>query len=403
MNIIYIWDADYPWDVRVEKICRSLVTAGHEVHIVSRNLKRNPIYTEEKGLHIHRIKNWKNDKMNYFMSFPAFFNPFWKQFIDSVIQQHSIHIIIVRDLPMAVAGVRAGKRHGLPVVFDMAEDYVALLKGIWNHSKFKGVNLLVRNPYIAKLVERYVFKNVDHTLVVVEEAKNLVLAAGVTSDRISTVSNTPELSKIEVSCHNNNITGEIGLRIRKSYSAIYTGGIQKGRGIQTVIDAIPLIVQKIPNFLFVVVGDGYATTYFKNLAREKNINEHILWVGYIEHQELYTYITDCKIGVIPHFASEHVNSTVPNKLFDYMALGLPVLVSDALPLARIVREEKCGLSYKSGDEVALQQSLIELYRSDESFGVNAMQSVQNKYNWQCDEAELLRAIDFFGKGRKGYE
>ena len=43
MNILYIWDADYPWDVRVEKICEALNNNGHEVHIASRNLKKLPV------------------------------------------------------------------------------------------------------------------------------------------------------------------------------------------------------------------------------------------------------------------------------------------------------------------------------------------------------------------------
>lgn len=378
----------------MEKICRSLVSAGHEVHIAARNLKCNPEHVEDNGLHIHRIKARKNPKLNYVMSFPAFFNPVWGRLIDSIITRHSINIIIVRDLPIAIAGIWAGKRHKLPVIFDMAEDYVALLRNIWRHSKFKGINLILRNPSIGKLVERYVFKNIDHILVVVEEAKNVVSAAGVPADRISIVSNTPELLKFEGG-HNQHVIGKTGDRIRQSYSAIYTGGLQKGRGIQTVIEAIPSIIKKIPEFLFVVVGDGYAADYFKGLARQIGVEDYVLWAGWIEHKELFAYINDSKIGLIPHFSSEHVNSTIPNKLFDYMALGLPALVSDALPLDRIVREEECGLSYKAGDADALQQSLLLMYGSDFDFGSRGKEAVQSKYNWSIDESELLRLMGSF--------
>jgi len=394
LNILYIWDADYPWDVRVEKICQSLVTAGHEVHIVARNLQCNPVNEEDKGVCIHRTKIWSNPRLNYIFSFPAFFNPVWGKLIDSIINRHSIDIIIVRDLPIAIAGVWAGKRHALPVIFDMAEDYVALLRGIWQHSKFKGINFILRNPYIAKKVERYVFKNVDYFLVVVEEAKGLVVAAGIPEKRISIVSNTPELSTFETG-DSQHVSGLTGDRIRKNYTAIYTGGVQKGRGIQTVIEAIPLIVKKIPDFLFVIVGDGYAVSYFKDMAREIGVEDYILWVGWVDHDELFAYINDSKVGLIPHFSSEHVNSTIPNKLFDYMALGLPALVSDALPLDRIVREEECGLSYKSGDAGDLQLALLELYNSDTDFGSRGKEAVNSKYNWKNDEDELLRVIGLF--------
>ena len=47
-KIVYIWDGDYPWDIRVEKICLSLVNAGYEVHIAARNLEQKVDYEEEK-------------------------------------------------------------------------------------------------------------------------------------------------------------------------------------------------------------------------------------------------------------------------------------------------------------------------------------------------------------------
>lgn len=392
LNILYIWDADYPWDVRVEKICEALTNNGHQVHIASRNLKKLPVKECLNGVNIHRIESYRNDKLNYLLSFPLFFSPVWKGFIDNIIKNNGIDLIIVRDLPMAIAGIWAGKRFNIPVVFDMAEDYVALLKGIWKRHKYKGINLVLRNPFIAKVVEKYVFANIDHILVVVEEAKNVVASRGVPNEKISIVCNTPELTKLEFN-NNKHVTGEVGGRIRKSYSVIYTGGIQKGRGIQTVIDAIPAIKKIIPNILFVIVGDGYATSYFKEMVREKGVDDCVLWTGWIPHEELYSYIHDSKIGVIPHFSNEHVNSTIPNKLFDYMALGLPVLVSNALPLERIVREEKCGLSYESGDESALQQALLEIYKSETAFGKNGKEAVFRSYNWKSDEKVLLRVID----------
>jgi hypothetical protein len=77
MKILYIWDADYPWDIRVEKICSSLDQHGHEIHIIARNLRKWNQYECIGGLHVHRIKAFENEKLNYIASFPAFFSPLW--------------------------------------------------------------------------------------------------------------------------------------------------------------------------------------------------------------------------------------------------------------------------------------------------------------------------------------
>jgi glycosyltransferase involved in cell wall biosynthesis len=395
MNVLYIWDADYPWDVRVEKICKTLADNGYNVHIAARNLKRLQEYELSYGLHIHRLKPLKNERLNYALSFPAFFSLIWASFLGRVIRENSIGLIIVRDLPMAIAGIWAGKRYGIPVMFDMAEDYVAMITDIWKAHKFQGLNLIVRNPYLAKLVEKYTFKKMDYILAVVDEAKDLVIRRGGRPDRVTIVGNTPSLESFNTDACNDNPILE---RIRNSYSVIYTGGVQMGRGIQIMIDAIPNIIKTIPDFLFVVVGDGYATHQLKELMLKKSVQGYILWTGWVDHKNIFDYLKACKAGVIPHFTSDHVNTTIPNKIFDYMGHGLPVVTSDAIPLKRIVEEEKCGLAFKSGDADDLARVVVQMHSSKEAFGENGKSSVFAKYNWAEDTKRLLVAVDKCVKG-----
>jgi len=393
-KILYIWDADYPWDVRVEKICNSLKNQGCEVHIAARNLKKLPDTEDIGGIYIHRLKALANDKLNYIRSFPLFFSPVWKKFLEGIIKTHNIGLIIVRDLPMAVAGIWAGRRHNIPVVFDMAEDYVAMIRDIWNVRKFQGLNLFLRNPYLAKCVERYTLANADHILVVVDEARDLVLARGGHPQRITIVGNTPHLESFN---HNGiKMNGDLK-QIADRFSAIYTGGIQMGRGIQTVIHAIPEIIKEIPNFLFVVVGDGYAVKQLKELAQQERVQDYILWTGWIDHEDLFAYIPACKIGIIPHLRTDHVDTTIPNKIFDYMACELPIIASDARPLKRILDEEQCGLSFSSGNYKSLVEAVIKVRKAKQDFGKNGKRAVECKYNWLEDEKRLVEVVRGFSR------
>ncbi|MCW8854865.1 MAG: glycosyltransferase family 4 protein [Gammaproteobacteria bacterium] len=390
MNVLYIWDADYPWDIRVEKICEALKNEGHDVHIASRNLKKNEVYEEINGVKIHRIKSWRNDKLNYFMSFPLFFSPVWKVFLDKIINKHKVDIVIVRDLPMAIAGIWAGKRFGIPVIFDMAEDYVSMIRDIWKLRKYQGLNLIVRNPYLAKYVERYSFEHMDHVLVVIEDAVRVVTNGGGESNKVTIVSNTPRLSdfKDDLNFTSNNID-----IINKHFSLIYTGGIQMGRGIHTVLDAIPDIVLEIPDFLFVIVGDGYAREKLKKMVTDKGLDEYVLWVGWVDHSELFSYIKACNIGIIPHLVTEHVETTIPNKIFDYMGCGIPVISSDATPMKTILDSEKCGITFKGGDSKDVVRAISELYKSTFDYGSNGKRAIKERYNWDKDVEKLLGVIN----------
>ncbi len=394
MKILYIWDADYPWDVRVEKICTSLMKDDNEVYIAARNLKKLPEYENIDGLHVYRLKSYRNNRLNYALSFPAFFSPFWRRHIDTIIINHGIQLIIVRDLPMALAGIWAGQRHEIPVIFDMAEDYVALVKNIWRVRKFQGLNLLVRNPHLAALVERTVFKNMDHILVVVKEAVDVVVRGGGHPEKVTIVGNTPSLTAF----NNSGIPMNDDIRmINKRFSAIYTGGIQLGRGIQTVLAALPEIVKEIPDFLFVIVGDGYATEHLKKMIRETQLDDYVLWIGWIDRKEIFDYIKASKLGLIPHFISDHVNTTIPNKLFDYMGCGIPVVSSDAIPLKRILDEERCGLTFKSGDSTDLARVILEIHNKTNDLGHHGIDAVRNIYNWEEDSSRLLKAVHSFSE------
>ncbi len=395
MRILYIWDADYPWDVRVEKICLSLVAAGHEIHIASRNLKRNPIYEQDQGFHIHRMRAWKNDRLNYAYSFPAFFSPFWKKFLDYIITDYHIDLLIVRDLPMAIAGIWTGKRHSLPVIFDMAEDYVAMIRDIWRARKFQGFNLVVRNPYLAGLVERYALPRFDHVLAVIDEAKEVATRAGASLENVSIVGNTPNLPKdyrdLEES---QNLPKQLS-QFKDNYIGIYTGGIQLGRGLQVVFEAIPKIVEKIPEFVFVIFGAGYALEQLKAMVKENGVEKYVYWAGWVNHEELFQYILAADIGIIPHYRSAHVDTTNPNKIFDYMACGLPVIASDAPPMRRILDETGSGVSFTSGNSTDFAQAVFQVHASSINYGAIGCAAVKKRYNWSIDEKKLLNILNNF--------
>lgn len=389
MKILYIWDADYPWDVRVEKICNSLSDNGNEVHIVARNLKKYSTYELINGIHVHRMKPINNEFLNYALSFPAFFSPYWKKMIDEIIEEQRIGLIIVRDLPMAAAGIRAGEKYNIPVIFDMAEDYCAMIQEIWKHNKFHGFNLIVRNPYLAKMLEKYVLKKFDHIIVVVEEAKDLVIRKGIDKNSITVVGNTPLLNILK----DNGYNGDEHINmIKNRYSIIYTGGITFDRGISVVLDAIPRIKDAIRDLLFVIVGKGDYTSKLLDIVDKKQLREWVLLAGWVNHENLYKYIRASKLGIIPHLVTDHIRTTIPNKLFDYMACGIPVVSSDAPPLRRIILEEKCGNLFSSGNSEELSDMVLSIYKSEEDFGANGKQAIIKRYNWKEDEKKLIQVL-----------
>lgn len=175
---------------------------------------------------------------------------------------------------------------------------------------------------------------------------------------------------------------------------IYVGLVSKFRGLHHVISAMEKIVVDHPELRLVIVGSGGYVTDLESLVIEKSLERYVEFTGWVDNSSVPQLINDCDIGLVPHKRCSHSDTTVPNKLFDYMAAGKPVIVSDARPLDRIVSTEECGLVFADGDIDALANSIITMM--DKSlrtrFGKNGRVAIEKRYNWEFDRQQFIDTI-----------
>lgn len=393
MRIVKLWDADYPWDVRVEKIVTSLVKDGHEVHLVCRNKRMDSTYEYLNGLHIHRLPLiTRSRKINESMSFPAFFSPFWIRWANKVIRKVKPDVVLVRDLPLCLTAWYVARLNNVPVVMDMAEDYPEQCKNVWKLKGFRLRNMILRNPLLAELIERISITLVDHIIVVVEESRQRLLELNVPDHKLTVVSNTPVSYSIPEQIPSVIAEGFTGLACKTKL--VYLGILDENRGVTTVLKSLPEIKKKIQDIVFVVIGQGSYEQELNELAIRLNVQDLVRFLGWIDHTVVRYYLLACDIGVIPHHAIPGWHATIPNKLFDYMQLGKPVIVSNARATARIVAEEQCGLVFRSEDTKSFVDAVVSLkdVRLRHVMGSNGRRSVLQRYNWELDLERLVGAL-----------
>ena len=393
MIVCHVWDADYPWDVRVEKICDSLIKK-HEAHLVCRNSLRRPRYERVKGLHIHRLPYLpkRYGSLNRLIGFPAFFNPVWLWSIWRTVRQTKADVILIRDLPLALTAMAVGRLAGIPVVLDMAENYPAMIRDLSEREGFSLVNFAVRNPRLVSLVERISLRLCDHVVVVVEESRDRLVALGVPQSKVSLVINTPtteRLIKTEPSPR------KLVSRDGANLVLVYLGLLERPRGIETAIRAIASVRAQIVGVTLLIVGSGRHERDFRSLVERLNLQKEVQFLGWLEYSAAIRVIDESDIGLVPHHATESWNTTVPNKLFDYMSKGKPVIVSNAKPVERIVRAEQCGIVFKDRDSEDLARAIVTL--KPESIravmGQRGRDAIARKYNWAIDEQRLCDALE----------
>jgi glycosyltransferase involved in cell wall biosynthesis len=250
----------------------------------------------------------------------------------------------------------------------------------------------VRNPRAVEAVERWTMARIDHTLVVVEESRDrLVRELGTRPERITVVSNTPSLARLDETPER---PLDPGIRERP-LELVYLGLLEHARGVGTVIDAIAACRDRGVPVRFTLIGDGRAREDFRAQARRLQLDEaHVRMLGFLPYAEALRHVAVADAGIIPHLANESWNTTIPNKLFDYMAAGLCVITSDARPAKRIVEAEDAGRAYASGDVASLADVLERTWRAGDARekGRAGRTAVRARHHWERDAERLARVF-----------
>ena len=180
---------------------------------------------------------------------------------------------------------------------------------------------------------------------------------------------------------------------------IYLGGMSKIRGLVEVVQGFAEVVEKHANWKLCLVGSCSPASFetelrdlVKKLGVEANV-EFIAWVPYDEKEKLSS---QAAMGVITYLPYSNNTSCLPNKLFDYMLVGLPVIASN-FPLYReVVEGSQCGLIVdpsKPQEIARAMEYLIEHPEQAEEMGENGRRAVLEKYNWEKESEKLLGIYD----------
>ncbi len=390
MKICKIWHGDYPWDVRVEKIVNTLTAAGNEVCLICSNSKN--LLREDKindKFKIYRLPVVKNKTGNALISLPLFFNPFWHKLIQEVILKERIKLMIVRDLPLVLTATNIGKKYDIPVIFDMAENFPAALQAYENPIYLP---FLINNAWLPKKIEQLSLKSATHILVVTEEQTERLHSLGVSKAKLTIIRNTPDLNfldSVEKVLSNLNESNCLTL--------LYIGKIDPHRGIDVAIKAFLKVTKTLPQAKLIIIGEGTSKNTLITIVKRLGLENNVQFTGWLDLKTALSYIKISDICLIPHLASVHTNTTLPNKIFDYMAFAKPIIVSNARPLARIVENEQCGLVFSSQDEQDLTDKILQLQdkKIRDMLGVRGKEAIIREYNWQTDAKNLLDLINLF--------
>ena len=377
-----ILESEFPPDIRVENEIESLLKAGHEIHLACFTKISQSEFEKYNGYFIHRkkISGFLYKSSVACLRFPIYFN-FWKKFLKKLFSKYDFEAIHIHDLPMIKVGVVIKNEFNIPLIIDLHENFPAAIE-VYSHTN----TILGKILSPAKLWHRYelkYLKKADTIITVVDEAKERLIKLGIEPDLITVVSNTLNLDKFRLNNRNtdNNFS-----------TLVYVGGLNVHRGIQNVLKALVEVIRRIPKMRFWIVGEGSYKIKLIHLTKELKLEKNVKFWGWQNTDKISELLSKSDIALIPHLKSDHTDSTIPHKLFQYMYAQIPIIASDCEPIKRILNETNTGLIYESNNISQLTKTIIDLAENKEKYDSlikNGKKAVLGKFNWNNDEKNLL--------------
>jgi len=381
MNILMLLENDYLSDFRVQKEVHSLREAGHTLTVAAVTSGEAPYRTEREECLLFRktMPSFIRKASVGALKFPFYFN-FWFSYVSDILKDHKADVVHIHDLPLARVGNRLKEKYGATFVLDLHENWPDFLE-VSQHTKSLAGRLLSSTAQWRKYEKKSV-RQADCVITVVDEMKNRLVQNGAPEAKIIILENTPLLSSVTT---RNPGESEV-------FNLVYVGGVTQHRGLQYVIRGLALM-EKGLKWHFTIAGDGRYLPELKALTVRVGIDEHVSFEGKIEKQQAESLIRRSDLAVLPHVRSVQSDNSSPNKLFEYMAAGVPVLASDCISIKRVIDETGSGVTYIYDSPENLALKLGELYLDRENLrimGENGRKAVREHYNWENSAVSLIQ-------------
>lgn len=402
MNICMLLTKTFPFDIRVRKEADALLADGHDVTVLCRQGNGEPRRETINGVYVYRYdpdagtREWM-DKCRYLVTQV---HPFWSRALKEVIEREGIEVIHIHDLRFADTGLSVGKQYDLPVIADLHENYP---EGVRQWRKMAHWQDLLYNPLKLadrigfpvmryKHIERRCVQRANRVITVAEEAKkHYVQDCGADPTNVRVIANRADLGSLD--------RMELEPIEYEGFLITYIGSFGAHRGLETAIRAMPRIIENVPEAQLLIVGSAGEERYGQDLmalCKEHDVQEHVTFTGWVDFERVPSYIVSSDICFVIHDSTPHTNTTIPHKLFQYMALRRPVIVTDVEPLQRVVKDADAGLVIPAGDHEAMAEAVRKLRqhpRYMDKLGENGRHAVEDTYNWAGEARKLRRLYD----------
>lgn len=361
MRILYIHQyfvhPSEPGGNRSYWIAKELVNRGHQVTMITSSRGgREPGRRNIDGIDVVYVKNEYSQYMSAPRKVWSFVN-FVRLAIKEAVKQKDIDMVYATSTPLTVGYIAMrvkAKRHW-PYVFEVRD--------LWPEFPIQigAIKNKLAIWYLRRL-ERHIYERSEHVVALSPGMQEGVIAAGTPKEKTSMI---PNMSKPDMFFpHEPNMGIAEQFRIdTKKFNVIHFGSMGKSNGLQYIIDAAKILQDKGDSDVnFVFMGGGATEPLLKKLVAEQSL-KNIQFLGNHTMDKVSEVVNLCDASITSFMNLPILKTNSPNKLFDSLSAGKPIIVNSAGWTKDLVEKDDCGFFVDPDNPNDFVEKLL-LYKDD---------------------------------------
>lgn len=393
MNILYIHQyfktPDIPGGTRSYWNSLELIKNGHTVTVIrydqtiTNKVERKTI----QGINIISLNIKYSQYMGVLSRLQAFLSFMVKSTLIGL-REKNIDLVIATSTPLTVGfpALVLNKMKGIPYIFEVRDLWpeVPIQMGALNNK------LVIK---LARWFERTIYKNASHIIALSPGMKKGVIETGINEDKVAMIPNMAKIDKFYIREHHLETAEKFKIN-GDTFKIIYFGALGEANAIEYILEGAELL-KNHHDIEFLFIGYGPKEAIILNAIEEKGL-KNVTHLGVFNMEITSEIVNMCQVSLVTFGNLPILATNSPNKLFDSLSAGKPILVNSPGWTKDLVETQECGLYVDPNSPKDLADKIIFLKNNPEllqQMGANSRKLAETKYDKSILCREFSSVVD----------
>lgn len=381
---LFVTHSYYVRDTRPRRHATALADAGWDVEVLCARDDDEPKRERVGAVAVRRLpaRRRRGSKFRYVFEYGSFGAMAWGA-MARMHAQRRYDLVYVFGIPnLLVRAAAVPRLAGARIILDVRDPMPEFFM-----SKY-GLDADHRLVRALLAEERISCRYATQVITVHEAMKELLLRTGVPPHKIGVVFNAPDPRIFDAPAAGPD-------RDPDDRTILYAGTVAGRYGLNMLVTAVARLKEAIPGLRLRIVGDGDLVPAMERNARALGIEDRVRFDGPVSLDRIPGIVRSSWVGAQPHLQDPLMRLTLPTKVLEWAALGLPVICSRTDALSRTLDERDLTLITPGAYEELLA-ALVEAHRDPRALAAKAArakESVRARLDWAHERRALLEIVD----------